>query len=53
MPPEEEIKMRLDFVYLAEERPDKDPAVFWKSFGKHRPRGVEVYVAQRPAPDWV
>jgi hypothetical protein len=49
MPPEEELKMRVDFIYLAEARPEKDPVVFWKSFGKHQFRKVEDFVDEHQA----
>jgi Domain of Unknown Function with PDB structure (DUF3857) len=49
MPPEEELKMRVDFIYVNEAYLDKDPVVFWKNFGKHQFRQVEDFVDQRQA----
>jgi hypothetical protein len=35
MPPEDELKFRVDFIYLSEDQPaDQDPARFWKHFNK-------------------
>jgi hypothetical protein len=34
MPPEDELKMRVDFVYLKDSTIDKDAATFWTRWGK-------------------
>ncbi|MBS0419572.1 MAG: DUF3857 and transglutaminase domain-containing protein [Proteobacteria bacterium] len=34
MPPENELKSRVDFIYLADQKPQNDPAKFWKSYGQ-------------------
>jgi len=34
MPPENELKPRVDFIYLADHKPQSDPVKFWKSFGQ-------------------
>jgi hypothetical protein len=39
MPPEDELKMRVDFVYLEDSKIDKDAATFWSRWGK----GVNSY----------
>jgi hypothetical protein len=49
MPPEEELKMRVDFIYLDEAQPEKDPVVFWKNFGKHQFHKVEDFVDEHQA----
>ena len=49
MPPEEELKMRVDFIYLDEDSAEKDPVVFWRNFGKHQFHKVEDFVDQRQA----
>jgi hypothetical protein len=57
MPPENELKYRVDFIYLSDEQqPEKDPVKFWKaydreSFSKIRkfvnePKAMERAVAQ-------
>jgi hypothetical protein len=60
MPPEDELKQRVDFIYVAGATLEKDPAVFWKKFGKQfygltrdftdRPRFAAQTVAQLVAP---
>ena len=49
MPPELELKMRVDFIYLAEDQAEKDPVVFWKNFGKHQFHQIEDFVDQHQA----
>ena len=49
MPPEDELKMRVDFIYLTEDQAEKDPVVFWQHFGKHQFHEVEDFVGQRQA----
>ena len=36
MPPENELKYRVDFIYIADSYgdPEKDPKLFWKKYGK-------------------
>jgi hypothetical protein len=60
MPPVDELKQRVDFIYVAGTTVEKDPADFWKKFGKQcyglardftdRPRFAEQTVAQLVAP---
>lgn len=50
MPPENELKYRVDFIYFDEdEELEKDPAVFWKRFGKKAFRSVEKFVDRKKA----
>jgi hypothetical protein len=47
MPPENELKSRVDFVYDAESNNENDPTVFWKKFGKQRFGKVDDFVDKR------
>jgi hypothetical protein len=49
MPPEEQLKMRVDFIYLDEAQAEKDPVVFWKNVGKHQFHKVEDFVDEHQA----
>ncbi len=51
MPPENELKYRVDFIYMSDSdlKPEKDPAAFWKKFGKRAFVHVENYVDKRRA----
>jgi hypothetical protein len=49
MPPENELKMRVDFVYSNHDNDEKDPDKFWKKEGKRRNDGVESFVGKRKA----
>jgi Domain of Unknown Function with PDB structure (DUF3857) len=50
MPPENELKFRVDFVYLpAEDSPEKDPDKFWKREGKKLYDRVEAFAGKRKA----
>jgi hypothetical protein len=56
MPPENELKYRVDFIYLSDEHVDKDPAAFWKRYAKeafstnrkfvNEPKAMERALAQ-------
>ena len=48
MPPAEEMKARVDFIY-SDELPEKDQAEFWKKFGKKRNSALESFVGKRNA----
>jgi len=48
MPPENELKMRVDFVY-SEGNTEKDPGKFWKNEGKSQFQRVEEFVGKRKA----
>lgn len=48
MPPENELKSRVDFTY-SEELPEKDPNQFWKHRGKKLNGAVESFVGKRSA----
>lgn len=51
MPPENELKFRVDFIYASDSdlKPDKDPRVFWTKFGKRAYLHVEDYIDKRRA----
>ncbi len=49
MPPENELKFRVDFIYLADAQPEKNPAVFWKTYGKRAFHNIENFVDKRAA----
>jgi Domain of Unknown Function with PDB structure (DUF3857) len=46
MPPENELKARVDFIY-DREAPENDPDKFWKRFGKQRNGALESFVGKR------
>ncbi len=48
MPPENELKSRVDFTY-SDEAFEKDPNQFWKKTGKKLSDGVESFVGKRKA----
>jgi Domain of Unknown Function with PDB structure (DUF3857) len=48
MPPENEIKSRVDFVY-DEDLPVNDPDKYWKRFGKKRNGALESFIGKRKA----
>lgn len=48
MPPENEMKARVDFTYH-DEAPEKDAAQFWKKLGKKRNDTLESFVGKRQA----
>jgi len=48
MPPADELKSRVDFTY-SEDRPQNDPAQFWKTRGKKLNGSVEAFVGKRKA----
>jgi transglutaminase-like putative cysteine protease len=48
MPPENELKMRVDFVY-SEGNDEKEPEKFWKKEGKTQNDRVENFVGKRKA----
>jgi hypothetical protein len=51
MPPENELKYRVDFVYITDPNPEKDPDKFWQQFGKKKNGAVEGFVNKRKAMD--
>ena len=48
MPPPNELKSRVDFLYETE-LPDRDPDAFWKRIGKKRNEALESFVGKRKA----
>jgi transglutaminase-like putative cysteine protease len=48
MPPENELKARVDFVY-DQELPESDPDKYWRSVGKKRNGALESFVGKRKA----
>jgi Domain of Unknown Function with PDB structure (DUF3857)/Transglutaminase-like superfamily len=48
MPPANQLTFRVDFVYLSTMMgPEKDPAVFWKKFGKKQYSEVEHFLDEK------
>jgi hypothetical protein len=47
MPPERQLKYRVDFVYISDGNDEKDEIAFWKRFGKQAYRQVEDF-ADKP-----
>jgi hypothetical protein len=48
MPPEDEMKSRVDFIY-SDETPERDENQFWKKVGKKRNGALEGFVGKRNA----
>jgi Domain of Unknown Function with PDB structure (DUF3857) len=48
MPPENELKARVDFIY-DRELPERDPDKFWQRVGKKRNGAMESFVGKRKA----
>ena len=48
MPPENELKSRVDFIY-DQELPQPDPDKYWRSFGKKRNGALESFVGKHKA----
>ena len=48
MPPENEMKARVDFIY-SEEAYEKDPDKYWKNLGKKRNEALEGFVGKHKA----
>ncbi len=48
MPPENELKARVDFIY-SDEAFESDPGKFWKKFGKKQNDRLESFVGKRGA----
>ena len=48
MPPENEMKSRVDFIY-SEDFPEKDASVYWKKLGKKRNDYLESFIGKRKA----
>ena len=49
MPPENEMKFRVDFIYSEETSLEKDPAKFWKAESKKQNDKVENFVNKKKA----
>jgi hypothetical protein len=51
MPPENESKFRVDFIYISpfDPIPEKDPDVFWRKYGKRMYHLVDDFVDKRRA----
>jgi len=49
MPPENELKYRVDFVYSGFQNPEKDFDKFWKQFGKLHYQEVSDFIDKRKA----
>jgi hypothetical protein len=49
MPPANELKSRVDFIYSEEIVSEMNPEKFWKSFGKKRNGSLESFVGKRKA----
>jgi hypothetical protein len=48
MPPEDELKLRVDFIYN-ESTPEMNPDKFWASFGKKQNGSIESFIDKRKA----
>jgi hypothetical protein len=49
MPPENELKYRVDFIYVDNAHASKEPESFWKAIGKEELHNVERFVDRRKA----
>jgi uncharacterized protein DUF3857 len=50
MPPANEMKSRVDFIY-SDETPEKDPDRYWKKYGKKKNDLLESFIGKRKAMD--
>jgi hypothetical protein len=50
MPPENELKARVDFIY-SEDRFEKGPDTYWKKLGKKRNEQLESFIGKRKTMD--
>lgn len=48
MPPENEMKARVDFIY-SQDTFERDPEKYWKKLGKKRNDGLEGFISKRKA----
>ena len=48
MPPENEMKSRVDFIYT-EDAPEREPDKYWKKLGKKRNDQLESFIGKRKA----
>jgi hypothetical protein len=49
MPPEDELKYRVDFIYSGDGYSTKDPVAYWKYYGKQMFRTAEHFMDERRA----
>jgi hypothetical protein len=49
MPPENELKFRVDFVYSGYGSTESDPEKFWKQYGKNQYGPIDEFVGKRKA----
>jgi hypothetical protein len=49
MPPENELKFRVDFIYLSESNEEKEPDKFWKKEGQRRYNQLNEFTGKRKA----
>jgi len=49
MPPEDEVRMRVDFIYDASRTARNDPVAFWKAYDKRTDETVERFCDRRRA----
>jgi hypothetical protein len=47
MPPEDELKMRVEFLYSEEPSLENDPAKYWKKFGKKQNDRLEAFLGKK------
>ncbi len=53
MPPENELKYRVDFIYSEDTVPEKEPAKFWKQEGKKQCDAAESFLNKKKAMEQV
>jgi hypothetical protein len=51
MPPENELKYRVDFIYLSDQQPQSDPVAFWKTYGQKSFSNLKKFVNQPKSMD--
>ena len=50
MPPEDQLKYRVDFIYfIAGSQHDDDANIYWPNYGKQRLRDIELFIDRRAA----
>lgn len=49
MPPENELKFRVDFIYLSQDNEEEQPGKFWKKEGQRRYGQINEFINKRKA----
>lgn len=47
MPPDNQLRMRVDFIYSSEDDLEKDPEVYWKKYARRQYREIQDFIDER------